>query len=174
MRHDEILGDLVRRAAEGDDTALAHFVRLTQPEVWRLCGALGSTGEVEDLVQETYLRAIRAIPAFRGDSGVRPWLLRIARNVCADHVRRRQRDRGLVERLRPTVRESTTAHPDFTASVLAVLPVAQREAFVLTQLLDLSYEAAAEVLDCPVGTIRSRVFRARTELARHHQASETA
>ncbi len=171
---DEILADLVRRAVEGDDTAVAQFVRLTQPDVWRLCGALGSVGEVEDLVQETYLRAIRAIPSFRGESGVRPWLLRIARNVCADHVRRRQRERGLIERIGPTVTGSTVAHPDFTASVVSALPVAQREAFVLTQLLDLSYEAAAEVLDCPVGTIRSRVFRARSELARHYERTETA
>lgn len=174
MQRDDVLTDLMARAAEGDDTAVAQFVRVTQADVWRLCQALGSAGEVEDLVQETYVRAIGAIPSFRGDASARSWLLRIARNVCADHVRHRQRVRGLLERLAPAVRHSVHDEPDFTASVVAALPRARREAFVLTQILDLSYEEAAKVLDCPVGTIRSRVFRARTQLSRQYGAADIA
>ena len=86
-------------AREGDDVAVGELVRLTQPAVWQVCAALGSAGEVEDLVQETYLRALRALPGYRGDAPVRVWLLSIARRVCADHVRRRQRRRRLVDRL---------------------------------------------------------------------------
>lgn len=171
---DKVLREVVSRAVEGDDTAMAEFVALTEPEVWKLCHALGSDGEVEDLVQETYLRAIRSIGSFRGDSRVMAWLLRIGRNVCADHVRLRQRDRGLVERVGLRLRAPEWVEPSLASMLLAGLPRPQLEAFVLTQLFDMTYEAAAEVLDCPVGTVRSRLFRARQELARrHHLSSDT-
>jgi RNA polymerase sigma-70 factor (ECF subfamily) len=171
---DRVLREVVARAVEGDDTAMAEFVALTEPGVWKLCHALGSDGEVEDLVQETYLRAIRSIGSFRGDAGVMAWLLRIGRNVCADHVRLRQRDRGLAERVGRQASVSEWVEPSFASTLLVGLARPQLEAFVLTQLLDMSYEAAAEVLDCPVGTVRSRLFRARQELAgRHHQRFDT-
>ena len=67
--------------------------------MWQVCAVLGSDGEIEDLVQETYLRALRSLPRFRGDAPVRLWLLSIARRTCADHVRRRQRQRRLLDRL---------------------------------------------------------------------------
>ena len=98
---DRILREVVARAVEGDATAFVEFVALTESDVWKLCHALGSDGDVEDLVQETYLRAIRSMGSFRGDARVMAWLMRIGRNVCADHVRIRQRERGLVERLGP-------------------------------------------------------------------------
>ncbi len=168
---DRILREVVSRAVEGDDTALVEFVTLTEPDIWKLCYALGSDSDVEDLVQETYLRAIRSIGSFRGDARVMAWLLRIGRNVCADHVRLRQRDRGLVERLAPQVREDEWVEPSFASALLAGLARPQLEAFVLTQMLDMSYEAAAVILGCPVGTVRSRLFRARQELARRHHRS---
>lgn len=158
------LRGLLSKAVEGDDVAVAELVRRTQPEIWRLCTMLGSSGEEEDLVQETYLRALRAMPSFRGDAQVRSWLMAIARNVCADHVRRRVRDRNLVERISRGAAESTPG-PDHVNDMLDVLDRDRREAFVLTQILDLSYDEAAVVLDCPIGTIRSRVFRARADLA---------
>lgn len=113
--------------------------------------------------------------SFRGDGQVRSWLLAIARYVCADHVRRRVRDRNLVERLTASALETSTPGPEARSDLLDVLDRDRREAFVLTQLLDLSYEDAAEILGCPVGTIRSRVFRARSDLqaaAQHHLARE--
>lgn len=97
-----------------------------------LCQALGSTGEVDDLVQETYLRALGAMPRFCGEAPIRVWLLSIARRVCADHVRRRQRRRRLDERL--------------------------------SRQLGPTFVAAPAVVGCPVGTIRSRVVRARDDL----------
>ena len=84
---------------EGDGVALGELVRRTQPAVWQVCAALGSAGEEEDLVQETYLRALRALHSYRGEAPVTVWLLSIARRVCADHVRRRQRRRRLADRL---------------------------------------------------------------------------
>lgn len=171
MNADDQLRRLAAAAAEGDDAAIAELVRRTQPAVWQLCTALGSVGETEDLVQDTYLRAVKALPSYRGDAPVRIWLLAIARRTCADHVRRRQRQRRLMQRLeseaiaRPT--GSTSVHglaPVATEELLAALDPDRREAFVLTQLVGLSYEEAAGVAGCPIGTIRSRVARARADL----------
>ena len=164
MPSSDQLRDLLEAAVEGDDVAMAELVRRTQADVWRLCTALGSTGEIEDLVQETYLRAIRAAPAFRGEAPVRAWLLSIARNVCADHVRRRQRQRRLVDRLTSSVRDRVEPEDLSTHGLLADLDPDRREAFVLTQVLGCSYEEAAVIMGCPVGTIRSRVARARADL----------
>jgi RNA polymerase sigma-70 factor (ECF subfamily) len=151
-------------ALEGDDVAVTALVRMTQAEVWRVCRALGSAGEVDDLVQETYLRALGAMPRFRGEAPVRLWLLSIARRVCADHVRRRQRRRRLDERLARLPPPAHAVGPDVVDDLLAALAPERHEAFVLTQLVGLSYEEAAAVAGCPVGTIRSRVARARADL----------
>jgi RNA polymerase sigma-70 factor (ECF subfamily) len=152
-------------ALEGDDVALGHLVRATQPAVWRLCSVLGSPGTVDDLVQDTYLRALKALPTFRGDTLVQVWLLSIARRACADDVRRRQRARRLTDRLTRYVVPATVDMPDRLDDLVDDLQADRREAFILTQMLGLSYEEAAQVMDCPIGTIRSRVARARADLA---------
>jgi RNA polymerase sigma-70 factor (ECF subfamily) len=155
-------------AAAGDDVAVAELVRRTEQAVSQVCAVLGSPGELEDLVQETYLRALRALPRYRGDAPVRLWLLSIARRTCADHVRRRQRQRRLVDRL---ATEAAAGHDAAAAEwwspaadLLDRLDADRREAFALTQLAGLSYEEAAAVAGCPIGTIRSRVARARADL----------
>lgn len=160
------LRPLVDAAREGDDTALGALVRATQGELWRLCELLGSGDDVEDLVQETYLRAMRALPSYRGEAPVRAWLASIARHTCADQVRRRQRRRRLQERLAATeVLETHQPASDPTVpELLDHLDPDRREAFVLTQVLGMSYDEAAEVIGCPIGTVRSRVARARAEL----------
>jgi len=155
---------LLNAALEGDNRALGEFVRQTQPIVWRLCTALGSPGDEEDLVQETYLRATKAIGSYRGDAPVRSWLLSIARNVCADHVRQNQRQRRILDRVvRTTVEDHEPSH-DGLHDLVRALPTDRREAFLLTQVLGLSYDEAAETIGCPIGTIRSRVARARADL----------
>ncbi|MCX6525173.1 MAG: RNA polymerase sigma factor [Actinobacteria bacterium] len=159
------LRELLDKAVEGDDRALAELVHRTQVDLWKLCAALGSKGEEEDLVQETYLRAIRSIGSFRGDSAVRSWLYAIARNVCADHVRRRVRDRNLIDRIALRGVAASSPAPELRDELLDTLSPERRDAFALTQVLDLSYDEAAKILDCPVGTIRSRVSRARADLA---------
>ena len=95
---------------------------------------------------------------------MRSWLLAIGRNVCADHVRRRERRRRLDVRARPTADEAVTAIDEPIDDLLAPLDADRREAFVLTQLLGLCYQEAADTLGCPVGTVRSRVARARSQL----------
>ena len=132
-----------------------------------MCCRLGSDGEPEDLVQETYLRALRALPQFRGDAPVRLWLLSIARRTCADHVRRRQRQRRLLDRLMIEAgarRRRGRGDLSATVDLLRRLDPDRREAFALTQLVGLSYEEAATIVGCPIGTIRSRVSRARADL----------
>ncbi len=158
------LRPLLDAALEGDDQALAELVRRTQPAVWRVCTTLGSRGEEEDLVQEVYLRALRAIQAYRGDAPVMVWLVSIARRACADHVRRREGQRRLLHRLKLMGPDQTVEIPGSIDDLVGSLDPDRRNAFVLTQLLGLSYEEAALALDCPIGTIRSRVARARRDL----------
>jgi RNA polymerase sigma-70 factor (ECF subfamily) len=167
------LRELAAAAGEGDDRALGELVRRTQPAVWKLCSALGSRGEVEDLVQETYLRTARALDTYRGEAPVLPWLLSIARRVCADDVRRRTRRRRLLHRLAAGASEQVTEPSDHLDDLLQSLTPERREAFTLTQMVGLSYEDAAAAIGCPIGTVRSRVARARADLAavvRHAQA----
>jgi RNA polymerase sigma-70 factor (ECF subfamily) len=156
---------LLLAAREGDDAALSELVRRTQPAIWRLCSSLGSGHDVEDLVQDTYLRALRSLGSFRAESPVLPWLLTIGRRACADQVRRRQRHRRLTERLERTADRSPDAGPGVPVDdVLDHLDADRRDAFVLTQLAGLRYDEAAAVLGCPIGTVRSRVARARADL----------
>lgn len=158
--------DLALRAGHGDERALASFIARTQGEVWRLCAHLGSRDDADDLTQETYLRAVTALPRFRADSSARTWLLVIARRVCADHVRSSTRRRALVDRLRGghEVTERGPAERVALDDLVSRLSPERREAFVLTQVLGLPYAEAAEVVGCPIGTIRSRVARARDDL----------
>lgn len=159
------LDELAVAAQEGNRLALEQFTRETLPAVSRLCWHLGDPDSADDLVQETYARMMRALPRFRGDGSARSWLLRIARNTCADATRRRRRSRtrrafGEV----PDVAAAPAANWAEVNSMLAALSPDRQQAFVLTQVLNLPYDEAAEVLDCPIGTIRSRVARAREDL----------
>jgi RNA polymerase sigma-70 factor (ECF subfamily) len=162
--------ELALAAGAGDRTALAAFIRATQRDVYRFVCHLCARDEAEDLTQETYLRALRALPRFAGRAAAQTWLLTIARRVCADHVRSAVRDRRLAAAA-ALAGGAPAPVPDASEAVavralLAGLDPDRREAFVLTQLVGLSYPEAAEVCGCPVGTIRSRVARARGDLVR--------
>lgn len=163
---------MLAAAREGDDCAVRQFVTATQPIVWRLCSVLGSPGEEEDLVQETYLRALRSLASYRGEAPVRSWLLSIARHVCADHVRKRTRQRRLVDRITRTTVVDVAPDRESLDELLQHLLPDQREAFELTQIVGLSYEEAAELVGCPIGTVRSRVARARAALLEAVRAAE--
>ena len=174
MDADELTA-LARSAGTGNLDAAARFIRATQAEVWRLCAALGVRGEADDLTQETYLRAFQALPRFAGLASARTWLLAIARRVCVDSLRSQRRR----PRLDPgrTLLDVQPATPDIGEGVairglIRDLDPTRREAFVLTQSLGLTYAEAAEVCGCPIGTIRSRVARARDDLATWLSAEE--
>lgn len=164
------LTSLARAAGRGDRDALARFVRETQGDVWRLCAYLVDPAAADDLTQDTYLRAIPGLRKFRADAPVRAWLLAIARRACAAEISARSRDRRLAVRLasvpdaglgQPPAEPGAQAVAD---ELIAMLEPGRRAAFVLTQLLGCSYAEAAVACDCPVGTIRSRVARAREDL----------
>ena len=155
---------LVRSAIAGDRMALATIVRETQDHVWRYCAYLGRGSDTDDLVQDTYLRALRSLRRYEGRSSLRTWMLSIARRVCADAVRSARRRRAIDALF---VREHPVSDPgDRIAYALLIdaLTPDRREAFVLTQIVGLSYADAAEVCGVALGTIRSRVARARDEL----------
>lgn len=153
------------RAKAGDRRALDDLVRGLHPDVWRLCRYLGAPADPDDLAQETFERLLKSLHRFRGDGAVRAWALAIARRVCADSTRRTQRQRRLDERLRT---DPAPVHHDASwheiDELLSALDDDRREAFVLTQLVGLSYEEAAVAIGCPIGTVRSRVARARSDL----------
>ncbi len=160
--------ELALRAATGDVAAQAAFVRATQTDVWRLAAGLVDSGVADDLTQETYLRAFKALPGFEGRSSVRTWLLGIARRTCADHlrvvIRRRRLNARLAAQVWTSAPAADPAHRLSTEDLLGRLSAERRTAFVLTQVVGLSYAEAAAVEEVPIGTIRSRVARARDEL----------
>lgn len=172
--------ELALAAACGDRPALSEFIRRTQDDVWRYVSRLSRPALADDLTQETYLRVLSALPGFEGRSSARVWLLAIARRVVVDRVRHdRARPRlsggdswtAVQDSLRASM---PLAHHLDVEALLSLLQPARREALVLTQLLGFSYAEAAVVCCCAVGTIRSRVARARSDLAAalDHELSE--
>lgn len=171
---------LALAAGRGDTAALESFVKATQRDVWRSVAYLGDPGMADDLTQETFLRALSALPRFSGKSSARTWLLSIARRVVVDQIRRNQ--------ARPRAQHSVDVekllecHRPFEGfenlveirMLLDALDEDRRHALLLTQVLGLSYVEAAEVCGCPVGTIRSRVARAREDLVAATQRTERA
>ena len=162
----DLLTRLALRARAGDPQAVGGFVEAGYQEVWRFCASLVSQEAADDLCQETFARAIKALPKFQGESSARTWLLSIARRTCADELRartRRRRQNALAAAARG-VAVTDTSSGIAVADFISRLEGDRRTAFVLTQVLGLSYAEAAEVCGCPTGTIRSRVARARADL----------
>ena len=165
---DRLTGLLVQ-ARDGDRLALGAAIRLSQAEVWRLAAHLVGPNEADDVTQDVFLRAWRALPSFRAESSGRTWLLCIARRACVDAVRSQSRWRRLTARLHS---EAAGARPSTSGldgvhglgDLIARLTPAQREAFVLTQITGCSYAEAAKLCGVQIGTIRSRVARARGDL----------
>jgi RNA polymerase sigma-70 factor (ECF subfamily) len=158
---------LAHRARTGDEGALDAFVDGTYEQVWRFCAGLLDEQSADDLAQETFVRAVRALSRYRGDASARTWLLAIARHVCLDELRARGRRRrgGEVPRGTSGVPPVADASQEsVVADLLGRLEPDRRIAFVLTQVLGLSYDEAARACGCPTGTIRSRVARAREDL----------
>ena len=167
---DEAVTELALAAGQGDRGALEAFVKATQGDVWRFVAYLSEAGSADDLTQETFLRAIGALPRFSARSSARTWLLAIGRRVVADHIRYQQSRRRML-RVADADRPRGRGRPARgfedvveVGTMIANLALDQREALLLTQVIGLSYAEAASVCGCPVGTIRSRVARARGEL----------
>jgi RNA polymerase sigma-70 factor (ECF subfamily) len=148
--------------------AFEDIVRACQHDVWRLVmHMVRDRDAADDVTQETFVRAFRALGRYRGDAKFTTWLLTIARNCALDEVRRTSRRRQATEELEAQPRHR--AGGDLTAAIevreaLATLPVELREAIVLIDMLGESYADAAVVLRLPVGTVKSRVHRARDQM----------
>jgi RNA polymerase sigma-70 factor, ECF subfamily len=154
-------------SARDDPAGIPDFLADIQADVWRLASILVGYEHADDVAQDSLIRILHALPAFRGESTARTWVLRITRYTCADWLRARQRQRRLIGELTdlapPRVSLPETGRVDLDL-IVAELPNDFRDAFVLTQVLGLSYAEAADVCECQLGTIRSRVSRARAIL----------
>lgn len=160
--------ELLLAAQRGDAGALERFVSLTHRDVLTLCRYLGDADNADDLAQQTYERAMKSLHRYRATGPARNWLLTIARRTCADATRRRSRRRKLQQKVRAQPveepAESNVGAVGELDELLLALDDDRRAAFVLTQVNGLRYDEAARLLDVPVGTIRSRVSRAREQL----------
>ena len=156
---------VAKQARDGHAGAFDALVEATYPQVWRFCAGILGHQSADDFAQETYVRVFRALPRYRGESSPQTWMLGIARHVCVDEIRARyrrdqgERSAGAGERVQPDCADQVVNN-----ELVASLETDKRTAFVLTQLLGMSYEESARVCECPVGTIRSRVARARADL----------
>ncbi|WP_435835066.1 sigma-70 family RNA polymerase sigma factor [Streptomyces antibioticus] len=160
-------------ARAGDPAAVERFVQALHRDVLRYVAHLCADPQaVEDLAQDTFLRALGSLHRFEGRSSARVWLLSIARRAVMDSYRyaaTRPRLSDTADWQRAVESAQPRGLPGFDDGIalldlLAALPDERREAFVLTQLAGLPYAEAARVSNCPVGTVRSRVARARSAL----------
>jgi len=171
---------LVQRVQKGDKTAFDLLVRKYQHKVVKLVTRyLRDPSDAEDVAQEAFIKAYRAIPQFRGDSAFYTWLYRIAINTAKNAIVSRDRSPVAFDLDLQSVEESNSmqmrlADAETPESLLQTeeirttvnqaidaLPEDLRTAIVLRELEGLSYEDIALAMDCPVGTVRSRIFRAR-------------
>jgi RNA polymerase sigma-70 factor (ECF subfamily) len=176
---------LVRRVQRGDKGAFDALVLKYQHKVVKLVMRyVRNPAEAEDIAQEAFIKAYRALPQFRGDSAFYTWLYRIAINTAKNAIV--SRDRSPVEydldlqnpeesydmhgRLKdaetPEGLVLTEEIRSIVNGAIAALPEDLRTAIVLRELEGLSYEEIAATMDCPVGTVRSRIFRAREAIDR--------
>jgi len=170
---------LVARAQRGDTGAFDLLVRKYQHKVAKLIGRyVRDRTEVEDVSQEAFIRAYRALAGFRGDSAFYTWLYRIAVNTAKNYLESLSRrppgsdlevEGAELLAVGEPLRESATPErqlltDEIAATIrrtLAALPEDLRTAVTLREFEGLSYEEIAEAMDCPIGTVRSRIFRAR-------------
>lgn len=171
--------DLVRAAAGGDREAFDDLVGRYQGQIVNLARAMtGGDADVDDLAQEIFVRAWRSLPAFRGDAAFRTWLYGIALNVIRTHRTRRSRWRARfwsgpadaaenpLERVRDQDpgAEQKIMMRDAIDRALKQIPAELRAALVLRDVQGLEYREIAATLGVPVGTVESRIFRARQRL----------
>lgn len=162
---DDHADQLAHRAAAGDRAAFEQLCAGLVDDIWRYCWSLtGDRDLADDATQETFARATTAIAHYRGDAPVRMWLVVLARRSLGATIEAKRK--APVPAEPETVGVADHSMPVEVAALVESLPTDQRQAFVLTQVLGFDYATAAETLGCPIGTIRSRVFRARDALVR--------
>ena len=173
---------LIRRAQSGDEGAFEQLLLAHQKSVYNLCLRMaGNPDDALDLSQEAFIRAWRALGQYQFDAAFSTWLFRLTSNVCIDFLRRQKRQ----QHMSLTVTDDDEPGEEFTvpdpapgpeeqavhnerrqavARVMAALPEDYRAVMQLRAVEELSYEQIAEILDIKVGTVKSRLARARTQL----------
>jgi RNA polymerase sigma-70 factor (ECF subfamily) len=163
---------LVRSAQGGDQRAFARLVEAEQPRLFTLAlRELGSRADAEDAVQESIIRAWRALPRFRAEASFSTWLYRICLNAIHDQRARSARGSGvpLDDVVEPADPRDAIVERELSGDLqraLAGLDETYRTAVILYDVLGHSYAEISVILDVPEGTVKSRIYRGRTELAR--------
>lgn len=167
--------ELVAAAQAGDRAALEFLLARHHDRVRAVATRLtGNRADAADATQEALIAIVRGLPRFDGRSAFTTWLYRVTTNACLDELRRRRRrpvptlddDRGRPEPA-ATARDGSVVDRLVIDAALAELPEEFRVPVVLRDLADLDYAEIAAVLDVPVGTVKSRIARGRSALARH-------
>lgn len=175
---------LVERVRQGDQRAFGILVEKYQRKLMRLLSRMvRDQHEVEDIAQEAFIKAYRALPQFRGDAAFYTWLYRIAVNTAKNYLSSRGRSMPTVsdqamndddepdERL--VAQDISTPETELLSKQVAIavnqavdaLPEELRQAITLREIEGMSYEEIADTMACPIGTVRSRIFRAREAIA---------
>lgn len=165
--------ELITLAAEGDDGAFSELMRRHQDAVYGFaCRFLGDMHEAEDVAQETFLRLYRAASRYRPEASLRTFLLRITRNICIDHLRKKRP--VLMDKIPEIAAEETPVDllegaidADRLERAIEELPVNQRSALVLRHNEQLSYCQIAEIMGISVSAVESLLVRARRTLRRN-------
>jgi RNA polymerase sigma-70 factor (ECF subfamily) len=181
----EVVAELVDRARQGDTVAFDQLVSLYKDRIYSyVARMIHDPVEAEDIAQEAFVKAYRNLPSFRGASTFQTWLYRIANNLTIDAVRRRKRrdntfsldapvdtDDGEMTRELEDDGQADPASSAQTAELqrqvhqaIQQLSPKLRSVIVLYELQGLSYEEISDILGCPLGTVKSRLFNARLEL----------
>lgn len=143
---------------------MTQLVERWQPRLWTLARVLTNENDAWDITQETWLAVVRGIDRLRNPAGFSTWAYRIVRNKAADRIRQRMRQRSVSEE--EPAGSTSSPHTDVSDvhAALATLPAADRELLTLHYLEGMQYEELAEILDIPLGTVKSRLYKARERL----------
>lgn len=171
---------LAQKAKNGDADAFEDIVRRFEKQLYNVSlRMLGNPQDAADAVQETFLKAYTALPGFRGESKLSVWLYRIARNVCVDALRKRRETVSLTNvdeegkeleweipdnRYDPAALVERADLHQAVRAAIDCLPADQKQALILREFGELSYEEIGETLSLDIGTVKSRIFRARKKL----------
>ena len=163
--------ELVRAAAGGDTEAFERLVRTYENKIYHLALRMcGSSEEASDIAQEAFLAAWRGLPSFRGEANFATWLYRLTSNAAIDYLRRQKKERGDMSLDAvdtgpgPQDAAERTEVRTAVAAGLQQLSEGHRQVLVLREIQGLSYEEIADVLEVDLGTVKSRISRARTAL----------
>jgi RNA polymerase sigma-70 factor (ECF subfamily) len=175
--------ELVARSRTGDTESFNQLVRRWERQIFALAyRTLGREEDARDVTQETFLRAFRALPGFKGDAKFSSWLYRIALNLCRDWIRRDRRapmvpvPEGVeihelaADRQEVASVEDLAARAELSGAVaiaMELLPPEQRNAIILKEYHGLTFQEVAELMNCPLSTAKTRLYQGLTLLRRH-------